>query len=328
MSQRSLLAITGLIVSLAAANARAQAPSVQELAGALGLSAADVASAQAGSLVPGEAKPSNERELTATLLFVVQGLTPTQLVGLSDQALLDRSDANTLRFGDVPAGGGADAFAKLELGAEQSQVWAAAAPGETLNVSSAEIAALGSASAIEPAVRELLAQRVASYRAQGLAGIAPYARKDGATRPAGDDLRSATRASAALQKYAPNAYRALLDYPSTPVAGTKDLVRWSQISAHDVPTIALTQMLYIPDGEAWVVAQRQFYVSTGYNCEQALAALLPVEGGTLVLYVNRTSSDQVTGWGGAMKRDLGSRILASSLRELFEKARAAAKAAR
>jgi hypothetical protein len=88
-----------------------------------------------------------------------------------------------------------------------------------------------------------------------------------------------------------------------------------------VPTVVLNHMLWIPDGDAWIAAQRQLYVSTGYNCEQAIAAFLPVAEGTLVFYVNRTSTDQVTGFGGSVKRDLGSRILESSLRELFDQAR-------
>lgn len=41
--------------------------------------------------------------------------------------------------------------------------------------------------------------------------------------------------------------------------------------------------------------------------------------GTLVIYVNRTSTDQVTGFGGGTKRTIGSRVLASQLEDLFGK---------
>jgi hypothetical protein len=34
-------------------------------------------------------------------------------------------------------------------------------------------------------------------------------------------------------------------------------------------------------------------VSTGYNIEQAVVGLLPLEDGTLVAYTNHTSTDQV-----------------------------------
>ena len=83
-------------------------------------------------------------------------------------------------------------------------------------------------------------------------------------------------------------------------------------------------MLLVPDGAAWVIAQRQFYVSTGYNVEQAITGFLPVEGGTLVIYTNHTSTDQVAGFGGGAKRSIGRKFMAGELKKLFEKARAAA----
>ena len=88
-----------------------------------------------------------------------------------------------------------------------------------------------------------------------------------------------------------------------------------------MPTLALTHSLYVPEGDAFVVAQRQFYVSGGYNCEQGLAALLPMKTGTLVVYSNRTSTDQVTGFGGGAKRSIGSKLLGSQLEELYQKVR-------
>ena len=80
----------------------------------------------------------------------------------------------------------------------------------------------------------------------------------------------------------------------------------------------------MPDGDAWLISQRQFYVSRGYNIEQALAAFLPVKEGTLVVYTNRTSTDQVTGFGSSSKRAIGRRLMASQLKDLFEKVRGAA----
>jgi hypothetical protein len=69
----------------------------------------------------------------------------------------------------------------------------------------------------------------------------------------------------------------------------------------------------VPDGDARVVVQRQFYVSTGYNTEQAVAPLLPVQTATVVVYGNRTSTGQITGLGGSSKRAIGSKMLASQL---------------
>ena len=73
------------------------------------------------------------------------------------------------------------------------------------------------------------------------------------------------------------------------------------------------------DGNAYVVVQRMYYVSAGFNAEQAIAALVPVQGGTVMVYGNRTSTDQVTGWGGSAKRSIGSKLLESQLEALAGK---------
>jgi hypothetical protein len=117
----------------------------------------------------------------------------------------------------------------------------------------------------------------------------------------------------------PTAYQYLLDYPAAKPAGAEESYRWSHLMAHGTPTIALSHGLYVPDGDSWVVVQRQFYVSGGYNCEQAIAAFLPMKGGTLVTYSNRTSTDQVLGFGGGAKREIGSKLLASQLEDLYKK---------
>jgi hypothetical protein len=107
-------------------------------------------------------------------------------------------------------------------------------------------------------------------------------------------------------------------------AGTENVYRWMQIDAHGVPTLVLVHAMIVPDGDAIIVLQRQFYVSEGFNCEQAVAAFLPAEGGTAVVYVNHTSTDQVTGFGGSAKRSIGSKLLASQLEGLFAKIQAEA----
>ena len=64
-----------------------------------------------------------------------------------------------------------------------------------------------------------------------------------------------------------------------------------------------------------MMLERQFYVSTGYNAEQAVAAFLPADAGTVVVYANRTSTDQIAGLGARAKRSIGSKVLASQLEE-------------
>ena len=333
-SLRTALVVLGALVStLVAVETRAELPTAAALLTELGVGSADVEKAKKGGFIQIPVKSSNERELTAGFAFLVKGVTPTELVKQMKSGELDRVDPNTLAFQILSAEPRPEDFAKLALKpdpAAQAKAFLTAKAGGDLNLSAAEIAAFqklgvnATPAQVEATLRTILFDRVQAYRKSGLVGIAPYARSGGATYSPADDLRSATRAHAILKKSAPTAYQLLLDYPKGKQAGTEETFRWSQISAHGSPAYVLTHSLYIPDGDAWLGVQRQFYVSTGYNIEQAVVAFLPVTGGTAVFYGNRTSTDQITGFGGGAKRSIGSKLLASQLEGLFEKVRKSA----
>ena len=55
--------------------------------------------------------------------------------------------------------------------------------------------------------------------------------------------------------------------------------------------------------------------------KQAIALFLPVVEGTLVVYLNHTSTDQVLGFGGSAKRAIGERVMLGQLEDLFGKLR-------
>jgi hypothetical protein len=95
-----------------------------------------------------------------------------------------------------------------------------------------------------------------------------------------------------------------------------------QLRAHGEDTIVLDHVFQATFDEAPFLVQRQYYVSTGYNAEQAIVAFLPVDEGTLVIYTNHTSTDQVAGPGGRAKRKIGHTVMAGQLKKLFEATRA------
>lgn len=324
-------ALAAALVGFGASRSGAELPATPALLADLGLEPDEIARIQAGELVHHDVQAASERELVAGLAFRV-AVPPSELVKSSRQDLLDRVDPNVIAFGPIPVPASLADFAKLTLqpdAQKRARAYASARPGEELNLSSDEIAAfraLGSAAAtaaVEAQVRKALLARVQAYRAGGLAGIAAYARADGKLRSPAAELRTATEASKKLAQYAPAAYQYLLSYPDGKPAGTEEAFHWTSFEGHGVPTLSLTHVMIVPEGDARIVAQREFYVSTGYNVEQALVAFLPTVGGSVVAYVNRTSTDQVTGFGGGAKRSIGSRLLASQLETIFEKARAA-----
>src|SRR4029077_5001574 len=92
--------------------------------------------------------------------------------------------------------------------------------------------------------------------------------------------------------------------------------------AHGEDTIALIHVFQATFDGTVLIVQRHYYVSTGYNAEQAIVGFLPVAQGTLVIYTNHTSTDQVAGFGGSAKRAIGRKFMAGEPEKLFEKTRA------
>jgi hypothetical protein len=324
---RAAIVCLGALFLIAAASASAELPEAATLLADQGLSAEEIAQVQAGKMVRFELKAASDRELVVGLAFHVP-VSPADLVKRSRNDLLDRVDATVSAHGRVSKAGAVGDFEKLTFRSDaksRADAFVNAGPGDALNLSLQELAAfqkLGKAaapSAVEAQLQKLLLARVQAYRSQGLEGIDSYARAGGDSRSPAEELRTATKASAGLQEYAPTAYQYLLAYPKGQPEGTEEAYRWSQFEAHGVQTVALTHVFVVPDGDARIFVQRQFYVSASYNAEQAIAAFLPAKGGTVVVYSNRTSTDQVTGFGGGAKRSIGSKLLASQIESLFEK---------
>lgn len=308
--------------------ASAQIPDAPTLLAALGFSQDQIQQVMSGQIVSGTLEPASDRELVASMAFKLPA-TPSQFVAELKAGLAAKVDPSLQASGTFSGAGSAADLAKLTLDAKRANAYTGAAPGEDLNLSTQEIASFkqlagSDLASVTSAVRVALVNRMTAYRQKGLAGIAPYARKDGGSRSCGDELRTATEASKALKQYVPRAYQMLLGYPGSKAPGAEEFFRWSQLDAHGTPAITLTHAAFVPDGDAWIVLQRMYYVSATFNCEQAIAALLPVQGGSVVVYGNRTSTDQVEGWGGSAKRSIGSRLLESQLESQFGKMQGAA----
>ena len=167
----------------------------------------------------------------------------------------------------------------------------------------------------------MLLARYQAYRASGLAGIAPYDRGGGKTSDPAADLRKASQATPGLQKYLPAFQKALLGYPKAPLPGMEEKFFWLKSLIHGEMTYALAHVLVASDGAARAVVRREYYVSTGYNAEQTVVGFLPVQGGTVALSNVHAFTDQVTGFGGAMKRGIGSQVMAGKMKDIYEAAR-------
>jgi hypothetical protein len=323
---RGFAAIAALVSALAT-HAGAAPPLAEALAG-LPLSDAQKAAFARGEIVTAEPKATNERELSFALGFVIRR-PPAGIVDdvLKGEVLAKNPDV--VARGDLTSGAPAE-FAGLHLaGPDAAQEWVEAEPGGKLNLSRQEIAGFtalsgssGAAlqSAVENQLHQALPARVQAYRERGLAGITPYARKHGDEKP-GDDLLAASRASGPIRTRAPGFQRLLEGYPDGKGPGFVERYRWIVSKAGGEPTLLLQHVFAMPDGEAWGLTQRQYFVSTQYNAEQDAVLLQPVAEGTLVIVMSRTSTDQVAGFGGGAKRAIGSKMMGKTLVEMAERSR-------
>jgi hypothetical protein len=267
-----------------------------------------------------------DRDLNIGIAFLA-GKSPPAVVArtVRRQKRVLQADPDVIAYGDLHAEGTAAQLEGLRLTPRQRQAFARAAPGAELNLSREEITALRAAGrdpqAVERAVHALLLGRYRAYRARGLAGIPPYARAESETR-ASDDLAAINRGARATRLLPTALYDVLDHYPAhLPPDFAEDLY-WMQFRARGEDTLALEHVFQVTFDEGAVLVQRQYYVSTGYNAEQAIVVFLPVQGRTLVLYTNHTSTDQVAGVAGGAKRAIGRTLMAARLKQVFEATRA------
>jgi hypothetical protein len=317
-----------LVLLPPAVAAAAGPPTVAQLGAELGLDGDAIRDVTAGKMVPLAGRESSERDLGAGFAFLIKA--PPGVVARQFRAGGDLgSDPNVVlshRLGDSPSD--LDPFRLQPRGADEAKRYGSAKPGDALNLSSEEIAAfakLGAAATpadVERELRRVLWARYQAYRKGGLPAIAPYARSGGQERKVSEELRLVTElATPVLQKYVP-AFRALLaGYPNGKPAALDESFYWIVTALDDRPTVTLRQRMTLPVGEGLVAADRTFYVSQGYNAMQALAAILPVEGGTLVFYRCHTSTDRAGGFASSSKHSIGRKVMGKQLEQIFERAR-------
>ena len=299
-------------------------PSAAEVLSEMGWSADDQQRILKGEFVTNDVPGTSDRDLSLSIGFLVK----TSPAELSEQIIAGNiigTDPQVEASGEFQGAGSLADLARLQIGTKTSQAFLNARPGEALNLSSGEIAAFdalggGGSQDVLAQLRQMLLDRFQTYKASGLAGIAPYDRGD-KTTDVGGELREASNALVVLHKYMPAFQQALVDYPRTAAPGMQQVFRWVHYDINGDTTLVLMHELTASEGAARAVVQRQYYVSNGYNAEQAVAGFLPVQGGTVVAYTNHTYTDQVAGFGGAVKRGIGRRMMASKLTQMFDTAR-------
>jgi len=328
-----IVAATGLAaVAVIARPAAVRAnPRAEAVLAKLPFSDAERKKILAGELVTTASKEqTSDRELAVTMAFLI-AKPPPDLAGMFQKAVGYDTDKGVTARGELRGDGSLADLQALRLqpkGDAEARRFADAKGGDDLNLSSAEIAAFRalpdkSKAAVEAELRKMLLARYQAYRANGLAGIAPYDRGGGKSSNPGAELTRATKASPVLAQEAPEVVTALVDYPRSQPAKASEKFFWVNFEVDGRPTIALTQRISVPQADGtYVFADRHYYVSRSHNCVQAVAGIFPVQEGALVLYGNRTFTDQLGGFGASAKQAIGRRLMGGKIGALYDQFRA------
>jgi hypothetical protein len=336
----TLLALFSMIVPGLCAQAADSIPSIEETIAHLPFEGTDLEKLLAGEIVSYELESGTDKELAIAVAMLVQGPID-QLADLVFKGKVLRANTDVIEIhllGDRPASEAL--FSGVGFTADESKEVAEllrVAPGSKFNLSKEEIEHLNavaekvesSGSADDPAVRNaindayrtILLERYKAFRQGGLGAIAPYDRGKKSVDP-GEELRDKIRRTTLVKKRIPNFYRALLNYPDDGRDEIHNRFALIKKSVNDRPAYVLGHRMYqLEPGDYALYAYHEFYVGHSYNSLQIISGAAQVEQGTLVFYVNRTSTDQVAGFGGGLKRSIGRGMMRSAVVEQFESIR-------
>jgi hypothetical protein len=301
-------------------------PTTNQVLADIGVSADDRERVMNGEFVMPRLSGVSERDLPVALVVFLVKTSPDALASQIMAGDFITADPQVQAHGRFSHPGSLADLAGVKIPKDVAQRLSSAQAGHAVNLATSEINAFKALQSDEPSVRaqlqRMLLARYQAYRASGLEGITPYDRGSGRTTDLAADMRKASQSTALFEKYMPAFHRVLLGYPQATVPGMRQDFRWVSYSIENKPTYVLVHMLSAADGAARAIVQRHYYVSTGYNGQQAVAGFLPVRGGgTLVVYAGHAFTDQVAGLGGAIKRGIGRRIMADKIRQIFEAGR-------
>ncbi|NCZ97494.1 hypothetical protein EBZ02_10195 [bacterium] len=165
---------------------------------------------------------------------------------------------------------------------------------------------------------EILVARFQAYQKAGIGAVAPYDRGDGKFSEPGDEMLGAMQASPILKNSAPEAYAAFCDFPGNPAPGAIHQFFWSQQKVEDKPAFILSHRMTYPAQHGVIYVDRQYYVSRTYNSMVTGTGCGQLAEGTIVFYVNRTSTDQVAGFMQETKHSVGRKQMREELIKMFE----------
>ena len=315
-------------------NTALAAPTADDIMKALPISDSKKEDVLNGDVVKWTTVEAGERELAVGIIMLMKA-TPEKAAQLFRGAEGYKLTEAITAFGSISGQGTEADFANMVLepnGEDEAARYLDAEPGEDYNLDKKEIAAFqalkakskdgtGNQKAVEALIRKNFLTRLQAYQAKGLAGVSPYERGDNKERMSSQEILLSVDANKILSTLYPKFSEVLHNYPNADMTGVEESFTWMNIRVFSRPLLVLTHRMLYQDGETYVVSDRHFYASHEYNSLQAVGGVWPKNGGSLLVYLYRVSTDQVGGFGSAMKHPISRALMGPYIEELFEKIR-------
>jgi hypothetical protein len=205
-----------------------------------------------------------------------------------------------------------------------------AGPGSEFNLSQDEIDSLQSLraqhagrcdqdaacqKAFSDAYSRLLYDRMKSYRAGGIATIAAYQRGEQEIANPAEELQKTGDALTLIKEHLPALYKSFMEHPESQIEGVEHFFLWKKQKIQDRPTFSLAHRMRFESDESLIVLDREFYVGQSYNSLVSVAGAFAVDDQTVVVYLNRTSTDQVAGFGSGTKHAIGRKMMIGEIKK-------------
>ena len=332
-----LVVLVFIPAAIVSSNAEVSMPTSEELLKYVGFNDTETNKVMGGEIVSSGLEASSENELALVVVMLVRAPV-SKVLDIVQSGTIYKLNKDVIAFGDIgDATNVKDHFGGLGFEASEAKEVSRllkVKPGSTFNLSTAEIKRFKAIAprhqskgaekdaavreAINTAYRAVLTERYKAFLQRGLGGISPYDRGGGKQGNPGKELIDKTKSYKLMQKRAPEFYHALLNYPHDSVDDIKNTFIWLKQLVNKRPAFILGhRMLQVRSNEYAVAVFREFYVGHNYNSMQLILVTFPVKEGTFVFYSNRTSTDQVAGFGGGMKRKIGGQMLQKEVVKLF-----------
>jgi len=302
--------------------------SIDEIMSEFEFTQADIAKVKNGEVVNSGVATLTDRDLATMIAFEAKGISDSFERVFLESPTKQQADSTIQQMMASDADGELD-FSSLEILPKESaaamvKTYLTFNGGSDLNLSHKEIDmfhALGnhaSQKQVEEVLQKVLAGRVQEYKQGGLEAISPYLRGKGKDFFPGKELQEKSEKSPYVKKFKEFADY-IMGWPSSAkLDGLQEGYQWINYNINNKPSIALQHKVIWADKKRNVkfIFNRTFYVSQGHNSVQQAGIAVPTgDKSALLMFVSRTSTDAVSGFGGAAKRAMGSRLMGGKIAE-------------